>query len=94
MCGKLFVEAYKKFVTRFSGRKPTILFSTLWVTDDDLEDARGLLCSCIGKAMAVLGGKDRDYQIMDGVAFFHAVTPSLTEGEMFDLSKWFNIQGE
>lgn len=93
-CSKRFVEAYKKFVVRFSGNKPTILFSSLWVTNDDIDDVRGVLCSCVSKAMAVLAGTDTDYQTMGDVAFFHGVTPSLTEREMIELSKGFNIQGE
>ena len=58
MCQKLFQAAYKKFVEEMPSMKPNILFSSLWVTDDDLDDVRAQFCACVGKAMAVLAGKD------------------------------------
>lgn len=44
--------------------------------------------------MAVLAGKDTHFQSQNGIAIFHAASPSLTEGEQFELSKGFDIQGE
>ena len=72
--------------------KPNILFSSLWVTDDDLDDVRAQFCACVGKAMAVLAGKDTQHQRQGGIAIFHAASPSLTEGEQFELSKRFDIE--
>ena len=37
---ELFKTAYKKFVEEIPSIKPNILFSSLWVTDDDLDDVR------------------------------------------------------
>ena len=90
---ELFKTAYKKFVEEIPSIKPNILFSSLWVTDDDLDDVRGQFCACVGKAMAVLAGKDTQHQSQGGIAIFHAASPSLTEGEQFELSKGFDIEG-
>ena len=93
-CRELFQAASKKFVEEMPSMKPTILFASLWVTDDDLDDVRAQLCTCVGKAMAILTGEDTHYQSHDGTLIFHAASPSLTEDEQFELSKGFEIQGE
>jgi len=92
LCQKLFQTAYEKFVEEMPSIKPTVLFSSLWVVDDELDDVRAQFCSCVGKAMAVLAGKDTQHQRQGGIAFFHAASPSLTEGEQFELSKGFDAQ--
>jgi len=94
MCGTLFGKAYGKFVTNIPQVKPTVLFFSLWVTDDDLEYVRSQFYFCITKAMAILAGEDTHFQTHNGIPFFHAVTPSLTEGEKFELSKGFDIEGQ
>jgi uncharacterized cupin superfamily protein len=93
-CGELLQAAYKSFVENIPRAKPTVLFSALWVADDDLEYARAQLCSCVGKAMAILNGTDTNYQLHEAVAIFHAASPNLTEGEKYELSKGFDIQAE
>ena len=40
LCQKLFQTAYEKFVEEMPSMKPTILFSSLWVVEDDLDDVR------------------------------------------------------
>lgn len=94
MCSTLFREAYKKFVKEIPLMKPTVLFSSLWVVDDDLDHVRAQLCSCVNKAMAVLTGEDTNCQRHNGIAFFHAVSPSLADSEKFDLSKGFDIEAQ
>ena len=94
LCRELFKTAYKKFVEEIPSLKPNILFSSLWVTDDDLDDVRAQFCSCVEKAMAVLAGKDTSCQTQDGIAIFHAASPSLTAGEQFELTKRFDIEVE
>ena len=94
LCGDLFQAAYKSFVENIPRLKPTVVFSALWVAEDDLEYARAQLCSCVGKAMAILNGTDTTYRSHDRVAYFQASSPNLTEGEKYELSKGFDIEGE
>ncbi len=94
MCRELFRTAYEKFVEELPSLKPSILFSSLWVVDDDLDDVRAQFGACVGKALAILSGEDMQYQSQDGIVFFYAASPSLTEGEQFELSKRFDVEGE
>ena len=94
LCQKLFQAAYEKFVEEMPSMKPNDLFSSLWVTDDDLDDVRAQLCACVGKAMEILTGKDTYYPTFNGITFFHAASPSLTAGEQFELSKRFDVESQ
>ena len=94
MCREMFEEAYRKFVTEIPDIKPNVIFTALWVGDDDLDYVRTQLCTCLGKAAAIVAGTDKHFQIRGGIAFFHAATTSLTEGEQFELTKSFDIESE
>jgi hypothetical protein len=94
LCQKLFQTAYDKFVEEVPSIKPNILFSSLWVTEDDLDDVRAQFCACVGKAMEILTGKETQFQSRNGIAIFHAASPSLTDGEQFELSKGFDIEAQ
>ena len=93
-CGEMFAEAYRKFVTEIPDIKPNVMFTALWVEDDDLDYVRTLLYSCVQKAAAILAGKDTHFQSRGGIASFHAATASLTEGEQLELAKSFEIESE
>jgi len=92
MSQELFRAASKRFVEEMPSITPTILFSALWVTDDDLNDVRAQFCSCVGKAIAILTGTDTQHQSHDGIVTFHAASPSLTEAEQVELAKSFDIE--
>ncbi len=92
MCRQMFGEAYRKFVIEIPDIKPNVIFTALWVEDDDLDYVREQLCTCLGKAAAIVAGTDKHFQTRGGIAFFHAATASLTEGEQFELTKSFDIE--
>ena len=46
MGGEMFGEAYRKFVTEIPDIKPNVMFTALWVEDDDLDYVRTLLYAC------------------------------------------------
>jgi hypothetical protein len=94
ICGEMFTEAYRKFVTEIPDIKPNAIFAALWVADDDPDYVRTLLYSCVQKAGAILAGKDTHFQRRSGVASFHAATGSLTEGEQTELTKSFDIESQ
>jgi hypothetical protein len=94
LCQKLFQAAYEKFVEDMPSMKPSVLFSSLWVTDDDIDDVRAQFCACVGKAMEILTGKETQFQSHNGIAIFHAASPRLTKGEQFELSKGFDIEAQ
>jgi hypothetical protein len=93
-CGELFGAAYRKFVTEIPDIKPNVMFTALWVEDDELDFVRTLLYSCIQKAAAIVAGSDTSFQRCGGIASFHAATASLTEGEQFELAKSFDVESE
>ena len=43
MCNDLFGDAYRKFVTEIPDLKPNVMFTALWVAEDDLDYVRTLL---------------------------------------------------
>ena len=92
MGGEMFGEAYRKFVTEIPDLKPNVMFTALWVADDDLDNVQTLLYSCIQKAAEILAGTDLHFQIRGGIASFHAATASLTEGEQFELTMSFDVE--
>jgi hypothetical protein len=92
LCGEMFGEAHRKLVTEIPDIKPNVLFTALWVADDDLDYVRTQLCFCAGKAAAILAGTDKHFQSRGGIASFHAATASLTEGERFELTRSFDIE--
>ena len=94
MSGVMFTEAYRKFVTEIPDIKPNLMFTALWVEDDDLEFVLTLLHACVQKAAAILAGKNMNFQRRGGIATFHAATGSLTEGEQYELTKSFDIESD
>jgi hypothetical protein len=94
MCREMFGKAYRKFITEIPDIRPNVIFTALWVEDDDLDYVRTQLCTCVGKAAAIVAGDDTHFQRRGGIAFFHAATASLTEGEQFELTKSFDIETE
>jgi len=94
MGGEMFGEAYRKFVTEIPDLKPNVMFTALWVADDDLDNVQTLLYSCIQRAAEILAGTDLHFQLRGGIASFHAATASLTEGEQFELTKSFDIESQ
>ncbi len=93
-CNDLFGAAYRKFVTEIPDIKPNVMFTALWVEDDDLDYVRTLLYSCVEKAAGILAGTDTHFQRRGGIACFHAATASLTEGEQLELAKSFDIESQ
>lgn len=94
MCRTLFKEAYGKFVRNIPQVRPNVLFSSLWVTDDDLDYVRSQFYFCVSKAVAILAGEETHYRSYNGIAFVHAVSPSLTDSEKCELSKGFHIEDQ
>ena len=58
----MFGEAYRKFATEIPDIKPNVMFTALWVEDDDLDYVRTLLYACVQKAAAILAGTDTHFQ--------------------------------
>ena len=49
MGGEMFGEAYRKFVPEIPDIKPNVMFTALWVEDDDLDYVRTLFYACARK---------------------------------------------
>jgi hypothetical protein len=93
-CDELFSAAYRKFVTDIPDVKPNVMFTALWMEDDDLDFVQTLMYSCAQKAAAIVAGSDTSFQRRGGIASFHAATASLSEGEQFELTKSFDVESE
>ena len=76
MGGEMFGEAYRKFVTEIPDIKPNVMFTALWVEDDDLDYVRTLLYACAQKAAAILAGTDTHFQRKAGLPAFTPRPPA------------------